>query len=324
MKLYQNIKIPNCDYIYEDVRRKHSKFWNEGKWNNFIKPLLKKYSKDQVFIELGCCTGLMLKMAENRGFGRVVGVDKNKKFIETAEKYRESINGKYTLFNKKVGSNLNVYELPLANVILMSNFHYYLKITHFQRLINQLRSRCQRLIIVSAQARIIGNNARYDMDSVLGHFKNWERKKIISDIDATDDPSPRPTMFSVLYKGELETRIVKELWEIRSDYCRRSDKPWRNNLTNPVRDFFQKVLKDNDTDFINMYLYSYWQERRPDKPKEWILEKLKFRKKLADSIRLYGIREPIFIDKNNRIVDGFHRLTVARELGYKSVLVRVV
>ena len=74
-KLYQNIKVPGRRLPYEDTRRKDSAFWNEGKWNNFIKPLLPKYCKNKTFIEIGSNAGMFLKMAEDKGFKHVIGIN---------------------------------------------------------------------------------------------------------------------------------------------------------------------------------------------------------------------------------------------------------
>ena len=61
----------------KNAREQHSKFWNEGKFNNFVAPLLPSDPKDMTFLDLGCNSGLFLKLAKDYGFRNAVGVDSN-------------------------------------------------------------------------------------------------------------------------------------------------------------------------------------------------------------------------------------------------------
>lgn len=45
---------------------------------------------------------------------------------------------------------------------------------------------------------------------------------------------------------------------------------------------------------------------------------------LVDSIKKYGLLEPIVIDQNNRLIAGFRRLEACKQLGYKTILANVV
>lgn len=45
---------------------------------------------------------------------------------------------------------------------------------------------------------------------------------------------------------------------------------------------------------------------------------------LMESIRQYGLMEPIIVDQNMRLIAGFRRLKACRELGDKKILARKV
>ena len=118
---YQNLAVEGV--TFEDTNRKDSKFWNEGKWRNFIEPLLPQ--DRQTFVEIGCNAGLFLKMATDAGFQDVIGIEANRQIMDQAKRYRERIGGTYQLLHQCVGKDFVLDELPLADVTLLSNVHYY-------------------------------------------------------------------------------------------------------------------------------------------------------------------------------------------------------
>ena len=71
MKSFSNYQYTGGEMNERDKQEVRSKFWNEGKWNNFIKPFLPKDCGEMTFIDIGCNAGLFLKMAKEFGFKRV-------------------------------------------------------------------------------------------------------------------------------------------------------------------------------------------------------------------------------------------------------------
>ena len=130
MKTYQNIEINNTD-IGGLPTAKNSAFYNEGKWNNFISPLLPIDCKDQTFVELGCNAGLFLRLAKEKGFRNVVGFDKSRRTVKKAIQYRDSLKLDYKIINKKISADFDCDEIPVADIILLSNVHYHLQIADF-------------------------------------------------------------------------------------------------------------------------------------------------------------------------------------------------
>jgi len=121
---YQNIEIGT---EFEDKGRLKSKFWNKGKWDTFIKPLLP--SVRNTFIEIGCNAGLFLKLATDVGFGQVVGVDSSHSILKQAIAYKESNGYDYKLIEGIVGQGLDLDALPVSDVVLIANTLHHIFFT---------------------------------------------------------------------------------------------------------------------------------------------------------------------------------------------------
>ena len=132
VKLYQNIPLDGVEW--QNSNRVNSKFWNEGKWDNFIAPLLPDDCTDQTFVEMGCNAGLFLKLAEDRGYRHMVGVEKDKTPVSEGLRYRDEIGYHYKIIKRTLGGkfgdhgDFDIDELPIADVTVMSTFHYYIEI----------------------------------------------------------------------------------------------------------------------------------------------------------------------------------------------------
>ena len=89
--------------VFKNPDRKESKFWNEGKWHNFIEPLLPE--ERGTFIEIGCNAGLFLKLAMDVGFRDVIGIEASLQRIGQARQYRESNGYPYKLIHQTVDAD---------------------------------------------------------------------------------------------------------------------------------------------------------------------------------------------------------------------------
>ena len=67
MKAHQNIIVSGID-VGDNPERRGSRFRNEGKWDNFIKPILPKDDFEHTLIEFGTNAGLYLKLAKEHGY----------------------------------------------------------------------------------------------------------------------------------------------------------------------------------------------------------------------------------------------------------------
>lgn len=319
---YQTLDVGDESIVYEDPSRALSKFWNEGKWDNFVKPLLP--SQHQTFIEIGCNAGLFLKMAKDAGFKDVIGVEGNYQILKQALVYKE-INGyDYKLVHERIGVNFGLDNLPLADVILIANMHYYLPIPIFSQLVDKLRNRCLYCLVVSARAKRRKGNALWDLSSIRGYFRGWQEREIISWVSTEGDPCPRETMYGVLFKGNLTPINVADYYNA---WFEASKKPEHKShgLAPAMQDFFEGVLFGGaDFEHEGSSFYNYWREREPCRSEQWTRDWLDYKATLAKYVQANGMKTPIYFDYNLKLLDGIHRLCIAKLLGYEHILGRVL
>lgn len=322
-KWYQNVDGVK-DAVFKDPGRKESKFWGEGKWNNFIKPLLPQ--RRRTFIEIGCNAGLFLKMATDAGFRDVIGIEPSKSAMGQAKDFRDANKGTYKLIQQKVGVNFALDELPLADVVLLANVHYYIPLSDFMYLVDRLKSRTVYCIIVSAKAGRRSGAALHYLEAVRKYFWGWEEIMAIGDWQGTGaekgDPAPRKQMYGVLFKGNLDVMDVTRFYDDARKKATKSSLYSRNAVFPAAEEFFGKVLAREVFDFETTLLYQYYRKRHPSSSPEAITRKLVQKKALAEDIQKNGMKEPIYVDGNNKLLDGFHRLILARKLGYENVIIR--
>lgn len=317
---YQNVAIEGVEIKFEDPGRKESKFWNDGKWNNFIKPLLP--NDRRTFIEIGCNAGLFLKMAADAGFKDVIGIEANSRIMDQAECFKKHNGGTYKLLQQCIGKNFAPDQLPVADVILLANVHYYLPVPVFSKLVDKLKNRTAYCIVVSAKARRLRGNALHDLSSVRGYFHDWREIRVMKGFDEEGDPAPRRHMYGVSFKGSLDVCNVERTHHLWRKNAARSNRNDRSALPPALDEFFGKVLSGKAFNIDGTLLYQFWAKRHPHRSPEWVRRNLVYKKHLVEDIRANGIKEPIYYDRAGKLLDGIHRLVIAKKLGYKHILVR--
>lgn len=322
---YQNIDVGDSEIVYEGIDRKESKFWNEGKWNNFIKPLLPKDGR--TFIEIGCNAGLFLKMAIDTGFKDVIGIEASGRIMDQAKLFKKDNKYNYKLIQQTVGKDFEIDKLPIADVVLFSNVHYYFPVGVFSNLVDRIKNRTTYCIVVGARAKRRKGNAVYDIDApgTRGYFKDWEEIEAIGSwdegvwkgIEEKGDLAPREKMYGILFKGGLSTVNVDNL--IEKIKCSKE-----NSLIPALEEFFEKVFNNEKFDYKKTLFYQFWRDREPEQSSEWIYKILDYKKSLAEDIQANGMKEPIYLGHTGGILDGIHRLFIAKALGYEHIIVKKI
>jgi len=204
MKNYQNIVVDGREY--GEPSRIGSAFWGEGKWKHFIEPFLPDDCSEMTFLEFGCNYGLFLKLAQERGFETVLGVESNTELRDVTTRYLGRADQVlHTKITEKIFRDTFVADLPAADFVLMANFHYHLHASLVVHLLNLLRRKTRYAIVVSVEQRKRRRGrARPDIQAVRRYFRGWKEVDRISGIPTDGDPDPRGSLYSVLFKTDVE------------------------------------------------------------------------------------------------------------------------
>ena len=321
MRYHQNIALNGKAVPAEYTNRKDSSFFNEGKWKNFILPFLPPNPTDMTFVEIGCNVGLYLRLATEYGFRNVVGVEANAANCAMAERYRDSYGLNYKVLNRTVGEDFSFDELPVADVVLLSNVHYYIHMEHFIPFLDRLRHKTVNCIIVSRRM----NEKRHghplpEADAIRHMFRDWEMMRIqyTSSNMLKGDPHPR-FLHSLHFRSQLQRQSIK-------DYTIRTQKyVLQQEWIDLIRRGEPFRLEDTQN-------WAYWVTRKQvekDKPQDrWTDEQIRVqvqhRLDLVRDIMENGVREPLLAWPDRQCIDGGNRAAILWLLGYSSVIVRVI
>ena len=293
-----------------DEQEVGSKFWNEGKWNNFVKPFLPKDCKEMTLIDVGCNAGLFLKLAKEHGFNGVVGVEPDEEAYDKAIDYRNRNGFNYNIVNKKYGNCID--DLPLSDFVIFVNVHYYFTPEEWREYIDKLKEKAEYVIIVTAEKKPNTNFAASDLTGIRKDFEEWQEVKVI-DIPKDETPHSRH-LTSICFKNNtLEHVNIDEL----------------DNGNNQQRGFLEELDLGIDVLKTNYYkrLKDY-RKRTGSKQEVWsddeLIKYMYERVALYEDVKKNGLKEAIIVGKNNRITDGNHRHSIMQYLGYKTIIIKRV
>ena len=324
MRVHQNIELNGVD-IGEDNSRKKSAFFNEGKWSNFIDPLLPKECQEMTLVEMGCSAGLFLRMAKEKGFKNVVGVEKSKRACLAGEEYKKQYGLEYKIINRSIDDLFDFNELPMADVTLLANIHYHIKLPDLLIYLDRLEHKTIYALVVSVMEKDVHWKPERGIEGLRNYFKNWEEVKMINVLSVNNDPHPR-TMFSMLFKSKIERRNIDDIYTFPKN---ESVKIYKNDANFTIsllpNDLAERVSKSDDVDYKDTL---YWKKRErvriQKKSDKEMVDFIQGKIEMMKDIKKNGQRNPILIKDNNRIYDGWHRLSILKYLGSKSVIVRIV
>ena len=279
-----------------------SKFWNKGKWDNFVFPLIKEVDKDMTFIDMGCNAGLFLKFAEDMGFGRVVGVDSNEEAVGRGVEWRDKNGGKYQFLCKTMESCID--ELPCADYTILANAHYYFTINDWLDYLDKLQYKTRYAIIVTAEKHHTNRCwASADYNDIRRYFKTWEEVGFIDELPLVG-ANPR-RLWSLCFKSPFIERVP-----IDSLDC-------GNHVQDKFYEELDKGISYKETRYYRILkpYRKHWSEERLN---TWVEERIR----VYGSIKKDGLLRPILVGPNELILEGNHRYAMMRTLGFKTILIR--
>jgi SAM-dependent methyltransferase len=317
MRVHQNIVLDGQD-IGERSSLRYSKFCNEGKWDNFIAPLLPEDCSEMTFVEIGCNAGLFLRMATEWGFQRVVGVEADKNAYQMGIKYRDSLGLNYRIHHAEVGEQFDFTLLPAADVVLMANVHYYMHIRQLVYVLDHLLHKARRCVIVSIQKpRGLLWKGRRDLAAVRGYFADWQEIGSVPTISPDGDPHPR-SMYSIAFASKIERVDIAGI-RARQEYHPADAKASKDFINKCLH----RIFDVRSTRYYHRELRTDLR-RSPHPGQPDAFERVQDKKDLIRDIRDNGIKNPILIDSDGKLLDGVHRLLTMEVMGYKTILARRV
>ena len=322
MKAHQNVIIDGTD-VGDKAIRKESKFCNEGKWDNFIKPLLPgNHIEDSTFMELGFNAGMFLKMATDLGYREVIGIEKSKSVYKVAKKYRDDFGLKYKILNETVTEEFDFNRFPAIDVTLMANFHYHLVLPNFIALIDRLQYKTCYCLMVTVDAKPKAHwLPGLRLCDLRVYFKNWREVGAIYYVSPEGDPHPR-AMQSILFESELKRKTLSDLWNPKN----RGSVSGHRVPHESIAMLCRQVMESESIEDIraNLYYKRILRARNKEWPREKIDAFVKRKIDLMYDIKKNGFKKPILIRSDNRLLEGGHRRVIAKEIGYKSLITRIV
>lgn len=288
-----------------DKQEAGSKFWNKGKWDNFVLPFLPEECSGMTLIDMGCNAGIFLKLAEDKGFDQVIGVDANRGAIRRAFAYRERNGGKYEIYREHIQRIINA--LPAADYTILANVHYYFPIDQWLDYLDKLQYKTRYCVIVTAHKECSGLcKASPLMADIRSYFKNWDEAGIIDNVSMENDPFPRQ-LWSVCFKSRFIDRVPI------------NDLENQNNIQESFYVELDQGIHPTETKYYK-YSIGHTKRRYRGTVHRGILRKVG----LYESIKNNRLMKPVIINRDRKILEGNHRHAIMKHLGHKTIMVRIV
>lgn len=294
-------------FTERDKKQIGSKFWNQGKWDNFVAPHLPEHGEGMTLVDMGCNAGLFLRFAEDRGF-KAIGIDSNIESVTRGRKWAKEHGYSYEIKHDTIEKCLK--DLPIVDYTVLANAHYYFTINDWMEYLDAIKLKTRYVIIVTAEKKHINRCwASADVPSIRNYFKDWREVSFVDELPLEGDPDPR-RLWSLCF----ESPIIEKMSVDSID------------SSNHVQDDFYAEL-DSGKHFSETKYYGIIKKYRRDK---WSTERLnkwfQERVEVYNDVKQNGQKKPILIDafKEGWLVDGNHRFAMLRTLGNKEVFVRKV
>lgn len=318
MKLshYQNINGEKG----EDPTRSKSAYWNEGKWNNYIKPLLPKTDyKDMTFIDIGANNGLFCKLAKDEGFRNVIGVEPDRDAFLRGIEWRDANKYKYELKNCGIGKGFYIDQMPVADIYLLSNVHYYVKLDEWLKFLDRLETKTEYCLIITRPfIKRKDWEPLVSIEAIKYYFKDWELVKSkyktrTKHLEDKNDPNPR-VLHAMLFRSKLRRRKFDDLLPgAPADEIDLN----RESLIEDIK---------NHVPMKEMKYYQAWKDRMY--PKNWSESELDMyvSEKITTIINIMtnGVLDPLIVSADHKVIDGKHRIAVLKSEGYSSAITRMI
>ena len=268
---------------------------NERRWRAFIKPLL-PFNKGhgRMVIELGCNAGFYLRKMRSRGY-KAIGIEKEMEFIRHAH-YWESCDPKGV---EIIEGDLNQYNMPVSQIVIMANVHYWLTPDELTALVGKLLTKVMYCIVVGRHRTLSIHKSPCDFGSLRETFGDWDIKKVITG----------RKHYSVLFRNpDVVEKKTSDLFPNQQLVKSKRFLPSYKGLVDMV--IAGQKFNYRDTDYYN---YLVW--RRFKYPRILFGRHLS----LIRTMKEGGMLNPLVL-LGDKVIDGDHRLIVAKCLGMDKII----
>jgi len=295
--------LPGEPMTERDKMEVESKFWNKGKWDNFVLPFLPEDCSEQTLVDMGCNSGLFLRLAQDKGFLHVVGVDSDKRAVERGIAWRDKNWDIYKILNLPMEKSID--ELPVADYTVLANAHYYFKIDDWLDYLDKLRYKTRYCIIVTAEKRHTNRCwASADLTDIRAYFKDWYETGFVNELPIEGEVGARK-LWGLCFKSPYIERV-----SIDSLDC-----------GNHIQDRFYEEL-DRGTEYNKTRYYRILKPYRKKWSEEMLNNYMLERMEVYEDLKENGLKRPLIVNSENLILDGNHRYCMMKTLDYKSIIVR--
>ena len=281
-----------------------SRFWNTGKWNNYVAPFLPEDCSGMTLVDMGCNSGLFLHEGQKRGFLNVIGVDSDPEAVKRGLAWRDKTDGTYKI--RLVPMEKCIDTLPVADYTILANAHYYFTINDWLDYLDKLQYKTIYCVIVTAEKRHKNRCwASAGLEDIRTYFKGWEETGFIDEFpNDGNDPSFR-RLWGLCFKSPFVDRVPVESLD----------------CGNHVQDRFYREL-DGGVDYKDTKYYRILKPYRKNWSEERLNTWFEERMRVYADLKENGLKRPIYIDKDGLILDGNHRYCMLKTLGFKEIFVR--
>lgn len=288
-----------------DKKQIGSKFWGQGKWDNFVAPHLPQDCTDLSLVDMGCNAGIFLNLAHRRGFSKIIGVDSDHVSIERGKKWRDERGLNYELREAKIEECID--DLPIVDYTVLSNLHYYFTINDWLEYLDKLQLKTRYVIIVTAEKHHINRCwASADVPSIRNYFKTWKEIGFVNELPLEGDPDPR-RLWSLCFESPVLQKV--EMGTLDS--------------SNHVQDNFWGEI-DQGKHYTETKYYKILKKYRANWGQERLHKWLEERLRVYADLKKHGQKIPVLVDffKKDRLLDGNNRYSMKMHLKDKYVYVR--
>ncbi len=331
---YQDIPFVGVQVPMSYPEQKNSQFFGLNKWNNFIEPLLPfKDFGTRRFLEIGCNAGLYLLKAIELGFKTVVGIEADEAFYEQAlftcdyfglkdvQLLRQVIGETEPNVNANGAEHFSIKETLVTDIVLLANVLYWLTDDASHQLIKDLSYKILYAIVVTVEDATGLSSGSSDFVKKL-FSDDWVLVKVCR-ISEKFDPMPRQQIALLFKSVHLKEFDLHELWKIAANPNK--EEPHREQFFRCFTEFVHLVFKDEDPFESDYFRYlidkgGIGEWKTDNQIKRYVVETAA----ICKSIRNDGLKEPIqFFGHACNPINGYHRLVILRELGYRKILCQV-